>query len=626
MSETWFFAALPCRPQPQPDECLSGYLLRLAQANNCPSFWDFAHDLFPTWQVFRQVTLLRWECLGADWGRLTERTQLAPAALQRLTMWPWLMKFRPPPVLPRTNTGSPGTLLQGIITPSLQVCPLCLQGQPYYRLLWRLAPVTICLEHSCLLQSRCQHCGARLTAVSPLQRLLYCTACGADLRLLPISPAPPELVNRQQRQQRDYLYLLDPHTTLIPSAASASEAMPATLRSTIGLKFRYLRLQAGLSLTTLAQRLHVADAALTSLELGRHAPLTLYLTYLEALSASWAEFAALEVPPDFAHSLHEPAFLPLRICPTAGCPNHEPPPQLTVRIMVNQPARRIVRLYCSACGRYFTRSYDGDLVTKSRLPLTRPARSRLRRKSEQQIADLTELSLQGMPNRQIAAHLGWSQEAVRRRLIALGLIDEVHQAQAQQRTCKQQDRLAQLRAQIAALLPSLFVQAAEITVSQISRALGYDSDYLGSQPELSTWIQEQIQGHNQAAHQSQAAQQAAAIMQALQEMQLQEQPVRIEAIVARAGFSCRTLRRNAPELHAVVLQAIIEHRQRLAAAHTQTDCDRINAAVADLSAQGARLSCAAILREAGVSKHRTRHNPILRDLLEQWLGDPAPGH
>ena len=30
MAEAWFFRAYPCRPVPYPDECLSGYLLRLA--------------------------------------------------------------------------------------------------------------------------------------------------------------------------------------------------------------------------------------------------------------------------------------------------------------------------------------------------------------------------------------------------------------------------------------------------------------------------------------------------------------------------------------------------------------------------------------------------------------------
>ena len=33
MSEPWFFEVLPYRPSPYSDECLSGYLLRLAEVN-----------------------------------------------------------------------------------------------------------------------------------------------------------------------------------------------------------------------------------------------------------------------------------------------------------------------------------------------------------------------------------------------------------------------------------------------------------------------------------------------------------------------------------------------------------------------------------------------------------------
>ncbi len=46
MAEPWFFDVLPYRPAPYPGECLSGYLLRLAEVNGF-IFWDLAADLFP---------------------------------------------------------------------------------------------------------------------------------------------------------------------------------------------------------------------------------------------------------------------------------------------------------------------------------------------------------------------------------------------------------------------------------------------------------------------------------------------------------------------------------------------------------------------------------------------------
>jgi hypothetical protein len=39
MEAPWYFEVLPCRPRPYADECLSGYLVRLAAANRIRSLW-----------------------------------------------------------------------------------------------------------------------------------------------------------------------------------------------------------------------------------------------------------------------------------------------------------------------------------------------------------------------------------------------------------------------------------------------------------------------------------------------------------------------------------------------------------------------------------------------------------
>ncbi len=56
MSESWFFDTLPLRPDPFPGECLSGYLLRLADLNGYGIFWDMVGDLFPTWDAPEKIT------------------------------------------------------------------------------------------------------------------------------------------------------------------------------------------------------------------------------------------------------------------------------------------------------------------------------------------------------------------------------------------------------------------------------------------------------------------------------------------------------------------------------------------------------------------------------------------
>src|SRR5258708_24922825 len=197
MAEPWFFDVLPCRPVPYPDECLSGYVLRLAEANGFLLLWDLATDLFPRWSHPDQVTRLRWEYPVEDWRRLLQRTQLPASAAQAMTLAPLVAKFRPPPDLARSSYLSPSQLLRGVLKPDLQTCPLCLQAAPYLRLRWRLASLTTCPDHRCLLQTHCTACDAVLSVASPILRHLRCAGCGTDLRTLPVLPpsapvlAPP---------------------------------------------------------------------------------------------------------------------------------------------------------------------------------------------------------------------------------------------------------------------------------------------------------------------------------------------------------------------------------------------------------------------------------------------------
>lgn len=56
MSKDWFFESLPLRPGPYAGECLSGYLLRLADLNGYAILWDLVGDLFPTWDAPNRLT------------------------------------------------------------------------------------------------------------------------------------------------------------------------------------------------------------------------------------------------------------------------------------------------------------------------------------------------------------------------------------------------------------------------------------------------------------------------------------------------------------------------------------------------------------------------------------------
>jgi transcriptional regulator with XRE-family HTH domain/transposase len=617
MVEPWFFDVLPHHPPPYPGECLSGYLLRLAQANGFVSFWGLVSDLFPVFRQPNQISLLRWEYPVDDWGRILLRTQLSKTDLRRLTVMPWVEKFRSPPILTPPSALSPGHFLRGVVSPHLQVCPLCLQEQPYLRLMWRLAPVRVCVHHGCLLQAQCHRCGTPLAVLGPTHRHLHCAACGTDLRTLPVVSALADILEAQRRQQAELQFLLDPDVTLAKNPTGDP-------REAIGLKFRYLRLQTGQSVAAMARQMGVFDGAISALELGRKTPLPLYLTYLEALSWPWFDFADLEVPREFVRSLEEPPLMYLRLCPTPECPNHQPPPSMSVKLLRDLPDGRKARFRCTACGRRFTRTYEGELTAKPRRPPIRPGEPPPVVKSAEEVTRLVEMGLQGISNRQIAHQLGWGEKTVRMYWISLGLEEQVHQAQAERRGREQQERYAALCDRVETILQFLLTQDEEITLRRVGRALGYNSDYLHNYPDLAEWVQEIAQEHNAQVRQRRYEELSARIAQAIEEAKQGNGTMTIHGITQRAGLPYDRLYHSYPELHETVRRAVREHQARMRAARTEARCAQINEAAARLVAQGSRLTYKAILEEAGLHKCSAKADPVVLVLLRRWVGDFAP--
>lgn len=625
MTEPWVFDVLPCHPRPYADECLSGYLLRLATVNGEVRAWDLVSDLFPHWTTPHQIRLLRWEYPLDDWGRVPLRAQVSADALTRLTVRPWVEKFRAAPVVTRPGPLSPSVVLRGIVTPTLRICPLCVQAHPYVRLLWRLTPVAVCLEHGCLLQAHCGRCGQPLTAIRPSQRLLQCGRCAADVRLLPVVAASDAVLRTQQRQQADLPFLLDPATALVPPPPPAGETSAPHVSRAIGLKCRYLRRQAGLSVAQMAQRMASTAAAIVTLENGRD-PVTmpLYLAYLDALDVSWPAFAALDVPPAFIRRLQEPPYLTLRLCPTPACPNSQPPPGLGVWVLADLPERRIVRFRCQACGRTFTRRYDGTLVTKPRRPPLRPGEPPPVVKSAEQIARLRTMGLRGLTNRQIAHQLGWGEKTVRMYWIALDLEERVHAAQARRQAQAIQRRRAELRARVDAIVVSLCAAGELVTVTRVGRALGHNDDYLRTDPDVFAYVQEAAQRHNAQMRQQRDEMLEAQCIAALADAKRHSDPISLRQIIRPLGLTYGYLKATYPDLYQRLRQEVEMERAAQQATRRERHAAQIDAAATRLITEGVRLTYTGLLKAAGVDRYYGFHDALIHERLEQWIGDPEP--
>lgn len=621
MTEPWFFDVLPYRPTPYPDECLSGYLLRLAEANRFASFWEFVRDIFPHWHDPRQLTGLGWESPMKQWGRLLLRTQLPLADLKHLTVASLSEKLCPPLDLRWIGPG-PGIFLRGAVNQNLRVCPQCLQAQPYLRLIWRFIPVQVCLQHGNLLQTHCRCCGNLLTPVGVWHRHLRCAVCNTDLRTLPVMAAPAEIMATQQRRQADLKFLLDPTVTLVTPSSPDSTGPAPDLLHAIGLKFRYLRLQTGQLVKDIAPCIGVSTATLIWFERGTYRSVSLCLSYLEALSLSWSDFAALQVPPEFARSLHELPYMHLRLCPTPECPNHQPPPSSRVSVQYDWPDRGIVRLRCTTCRRVFRRTYEGELVIRPRQP-SPPLEKFSRFKPDADLARLKEMGLRGESDCEIAHQLGWHPGTVNKYWWVLGVKDQVQQAQAQRRAQEKQQRTAERCERLETRLQIMIDQDEEITFSSVARALGYNSGYFRTHPDLAKRVAEVAQQHNPLVKQRQYEAIRAQVTQALTEWNLNDKPITLGGITQQVGLPGCSLAEIYPELYAMIQQAKAEQQAKLKAACTQARCVRINEAIARLMAQGFPLTMAAIARESGVTHHQIEHDPVLDDLLHQWLDDMA---
>lgn len=624
MAEPWFFDVLPARPAPYAGECLSGYLLRLAEANGLQHLRRLTDELFPRWRESHQIGLLRWEHPVEDWGCVPQRTQLPLAALRRLTVAPWLEKFRTPLTWRPPRAVSPGGVLRGIIHPQLQVCPRCLEAQPFIRLLWRLQPVVVCLDHGCLLQSRCPHCRTDLTPVGIHHRHLHCPVCDADLRTLSSSVAAPELLAVQEPKQAALRFLLDPDITLVQAWPQAAEQDPAQLARAVGMKYRFLRSQAGLTIAVMARRLNTSASSVNALELGERTALSLYLAYLEVLGLSWPQFAALEVPPDWLTATQTLPHMSLRLCPTPDCPNHLPPPSAEVTLSADLPVRGAARFRCGRCGRCFTRTYAGQLTDKPRRPPIQPGDAPTVPKAPAEIARLVEMGLQGRDNREIARALGWGEKTVRMYWISLDLEAQVHQAQVQQRAQAKRARDAAIRVRMDASLQELLARDEKLSAQQVSRAVGFNADYLNTRPVLAAEVQEQVRRHNRQIAERQYERLRAQIIDLLTELPGQDGNVTAREIAQAVGQSADHLRNHFPELAALVRAALLEHQARLKTARSQAECALINAAAARLAAQGRSLGITAICREAGLSQHRCQCDSALQALIQQWIDDDAP--
>lgn len=264
---------LPLHPQPKPLESLSGYILRLAEANGLKSVNELAYlsALRRGWREVR--TFPDYSSLST--GSLAWVAGCLPDTLRDLTFYHLARHF----ACPTHSLEEMSAFFEGSIAASLRYCPACLTEQLYHRLDFRFLALTGCYKHRCSLLSECEHCGASLPLLPLRPRVACCGVCEGDLRTCPMRPLLPQAGVDLERRTHDLELLLMP-------AEQRPEITSALLQ---GSGFLLLRQCRHLSLTQVTHLMGRDEQVITEIEEGHwggKATLADYWRYTDILGFS----------------------------------------------------------------------------------------------------------------------------------------------------------------------------------------------------------------------------------------------------------------------------------------------------------------------------------------------------
>ena len=233
--DTYGSPPVPCRPKPLPDELFSSWVLRLALHSGMKPqsfcqmmwpgrpFWNRSLDRSADPAVLESLSLLTAtplsllrETLLSDYEGVLFRK------LVRNGNTPWIL---PLAIYHRVHLRS-----------GLAFCPLCLaDGEAYFRRVWRLSLITVCVQHRCVLLDACSSCSAAIQPHrvdmgnrSPYTNkpLYLCTRCDSDLRETTHGPAS----GQQMSNQGHILSMLRPCSGQCEAALQYFSVLGHTLR------------------------------------------------------------------------------------------------------------------------------------------------------------------------------------------------------------------------------------------------------------------------------------------------------------------------------------------------------------------------------------------------------------
>src|SRR6266436_7419240 len=236
--ERAIWKVLPLRPQPQPFESITSYIIRLAEANGLQSINELG--TLAGGMIFSD--LKNPDYPAAAYPGLAQITGYPEERWFDMTFFHLLQHFGY-----AMNRYSLHRFFQGSLASSLRYCPLCLAAHApaYYSLLWRFLVLPGCIEHRVSFLDQCCHCSSPLPLLRPIPQLTTCSTCQGDLRSGVPSLLESDVLEPTIRRTNDLKMLLTP----------GSRPLEKDQAKLVGKRFQLLRLKRGLWIPEVAHLL-----------------------------------------------------------------------------------------------------------------------------------------------------------------------------------------------------------------------------------------------------------------------------------------------------------------------------------------------------------------------------------
>ncbi len=266
---------LPLRPQPQPLESMTSYIIRLAEANGLQSINELG--ALAGGMIFSY--LKNPDSPAAAYPGLAQITGYPEERWFDMTFFHLLQHFGY-----AMNPYSLHKFFQGSLAPSLRYCPLCLAEHvpASYCLLWRFLVLPGCIEHGVRFLDQCGHCGSPLPLLRGLPQLTTCPICQGDLRICLSDRLSDDDVEPTDRRTNDLKMLLSPLQKHLEIAQA----------KLIGKRYQLLRQRRDLWIPEVAHLLGRATSVVRDIDYVRRfrqASLDDYLRYADILGYSLCE-------------------------------------------------------------------------------------------------------------------------------------------------------------------------------------------------------------------------------------------------------------------------------------------------------------------------------------------------